>query len=120
MSKEILISRTLSKKLKINVGDKIDAFFDSNLRGRVPFTRRFIVSGIFNSGFPDIDDNLIYGDIGHLQKINKWEKNQIGAYEVFVKDFNQIEETSNEIYNSLPSELNSIPITNNTQVYLIG
>ncbi|GIS21890.1 MAG: hypothetical protein CM15mP122_3960 [Bacteroidota bacterium] len=26
-------------------------------------------------------------------------KNQIGAYEVFVKDFNQIEETSNEIYN---------------------
>ena len=111
MSKEILISETLSKKLKIDVGDKIDAFFENNLNGRVPFTRRFTVSGIFNSGFPDIDENLIYGDIGHIQKINKWEKNQIGAYEVFVKDFNQIEETSDEIYNNLPSELNSIPIT---------
>ena len=111
MSKEILISETLSKKLSLDVGDKTDVFFQNYLKNGTPSVRRFTVSGIFLSGFPDIDENLIYGDIRHVQKINKWRKNQIGAYEVFVKNFDQLKDTNEKIYNDLPAEINSIAIT---------
>lgn len=111
LSKEILISETLSKKLNLDVGDKIDAFFQNDFKNILPSVRRFSISGIFLSGFPDIDENLIYGDIGHVQKINKWDKNKIGAYEVFVKNFDQLKDTNEKIYNDLPAEINSIPIT---------
>ena len=49
--------------------------------------------------------------LGTFKKINKWEKNQIGAYEVFVENFEQLKETNEKIYNDLPSEINSISIT---------
>ena len=111
LSKEILISETLSKKLSLDVGDKTDVFFQNDLKNGLPSVRRFTVSGIFLSGFPDIDENLIFGDIGHVQKINKWGKDQFGAYEVFVKNFEQLKETNEKIYNDLPSEINSISIT---------
>ena len=111
LSKEILISETLSKKLSLDVGDKTDVFFQNYLKNGTPSVRRFTVSGIFLSGFPDIDENLIYGDIRHVQKINKWRKNQIGAYEVFVKNFDQLKDTNEKIYNDLPAEINSIAIT---------
>ena len=111
LSKEILISETLSKKLSLDVGDKTEVFFQNDLKNGLPSVRRFTVSGIFLSGFPDIDENLIYGDIGHVQKINKWGKNQIGAYEVFVKNFDKNKKTNQKIYNDLPAEINSITIT---------
>ena len=63
-----MISETLSKKLSLDVGDKTDVFFQNDLKKGLPSIRRFTVSGIFSSGFPDIDENLIYGDIGHVQK----------------------------------------------------
>ena len=111
LSEEILISETLSKKLSLDIGDRVDAFFQNNSKNEFPSLRRFTISGIFLSGFPDIDENLVYGDIRHTQKINKWDKNQIGAYEVFVKNFDQLRETNEKIYNDLPAEINSIPIT---------
>ena len=71
----------------------------------------FKISGIYFSGFPDIDNTLIYCDLRQIQKINRWDENLIGGYELFVNDFSLIQQTSDQVYNSLPSELNSIPIS---------
>jgi len=109
-STEILISKTVARQLNLKVGDRTDAFFQNQVQEGLPNRRRFTVSGIYFSGFPDIDQSLIYGDLRQVQGLNRWKSNQIGAYEVFVKDFSQIQKTADSIYNSLPSELNSIPI----------
>jgi lipoprotein-releasing system permease protein len=53
----------------------------------MPNSRRFKITGIFNSGFQDFDATYIIGDIRHIQRINKWNPDQVGAFEVFVKDF---------------------------------
>ena len=109
-SSEILISETIARQLNLKVGDRTEAFFQNQVQEGLPNRRRFTVSGIYFSGFPDIDQSLIYGDLRQVQGLNRWKSNQIGAYEVFVKDFSQIQKTADRIYNSLPSELNSIPI----------
>jgi len=111
ISKEILISEVLSRQLNLNVGDQIDAFFLKKSTQNIPNERRFKVSGIYFSGFPDVDNTLIYCDLRQIQKINRWEENLIGGYELFVNDFSQIQYITNQVYNSLPSELTSIPIS---------
>ena len=110
ISKEILISETLARQLDLKVGDQTDTYFQSQSNQGLPKKRRFTVAGIYFSGFPDIDQTLLYGDLRQIQKLNRWEKNMIGAYELFVKDFSLIQNTTDQIYNSIPSELNSIPI----------
>ena len=110
ISKEILISETLARQLNLKVGDQTDTYFQSQSNQGLPKKRRFTVSGIYFSGFPDIDQTLLYGDLRQIQKINRWEENMIGGYELFVKDFSLIQNTTDQIYNSIPSELNSIPI----------
>lgn len=110
ISKEILISETLARQLDLKVGDQTDTYFQNQSNQGLPKKRRFTVSGIYFSGFPDIDQTLLYGDLRQIQKINRWEENMIGGYELFVKDFSLIQNTTDQIYSGIPSELNSIPI----------
>ena len=110
ISKEILISETLARQLDLKVGDQTDTYFQNQSNQGLPKKRRFTISGIYFSGFPDIDQTLLYGDLRQIQKINRWEENMIGGYELFVKDFSLIQNTTDQIYNGIPSELNSIPI----------
>ena len=54
----------------------------------------------------------MFVDIRHIQRMNKWEENQIGNFEVFIEDFDQLEEKSNEIYNKTISVLDTQNIKN--------
>lgn len=111
VTNEILISETMADRLGLSLGQKVEAFFQSQTREGLPKRRRFTIVGMYFSGFPDIDQNLIYADIRQVQRLNQWNKSQIGGYELFVNDFHEVELTANRIYERLPSELNSSSIT---------
>ena len=49
----------------------------------------------------------MFCDIGQIQKLNDWSKNQIGGFEITLNDFNQLDRVGKEIYDQTPSELNS-------------
>ncbi|MFY7810919.1 MAG: ABC transporter permease, partial [Flavobacterium sp.] len=49
-------------------------------------------------------------DIAHIQRMNKWGSDSIGHFEVFVKDFSKMNETTQKIYNNLPLKVNAISI----------
>jgi len=110
-SNEILISEVLASRLNLKLGDRVEAFFQNSTGQGIPTRRRFTIVGIYFSGFPDIDENLVYGDLKQVQRMNKWDSNQIGGYELFVSNFKYLQQTANNIYDKLPSNLNSIPIT---------
>ena len=110
-SNEILISEVIASRLNLKLGDRVEAFFQNSTGQGVPTRRRFTIVGIYFSGFPDIDENLVYGDLKQVQRMNKWDSNQIGGYELFVSNFKYLQQTANNIYDKLPSNLNSIPIT---------
>ena len=110
-SEQILISQVIANRLSVGVGDQISAFFQNSISQSIPNVRRFKVTGLFSSGFSDFDNNLIFGDIKHIQRINKWRSDQIGAYEVFTSDLDLLNSIENSIYVKLPSDLDAIKIS---------
>lgn len=107
LNEEVLISRLLADRLDLKVGDDFNTFFIKEEQGKMPNSRRFKIAGIFNSGFQQFDATYIIGDIRHIQRINKWSPDQVGAFEIFVKDFNTIKVTGNQIYEQTSSSLDT-------------
>ncbi|KQB40781.1 ABC transporter permease [Flavobacterium aquidurense] len=107
LNEDVLISRLLADRLNLKVGDNFNTFFIKEEQGKMPNSRRFKIAGIFNSGFQQFDATYIIGDIRHIQRINKWSSDQVGAFEVFVKDFDNIKITGNQIYEQTSSSLDT-------------
>ena len=61
ISDEVLISDNLSKKLNLNIEDSFQMIFSRNLESKATI-RKFNIVGLFDSGFNEIDDNIIFGD----------------------------------------------------------
>jgi lipoprotein-releasing system permease protein len=98
LNAEIIISEFLVKRLKLKVGDKCNTYFMKDNASKIPNLRVFEIVGIYNSSFQEFDATFIFGDIRHMQKINKWTEKQVGAFEVFVDDFDDIEAIGAEVY----------------------
>lgn len=109
LNTEILISEYLAKRLDLNVGDKFLTFFMKE-KGKLPNKRNFLITGIFNSGFPEFHAAYIIGDIRHVQLINKWKPTEVGAFEVFVNDFSKIKQIGEQVYKEIPPTYNSSTI----------
>ena len=107
INQEVLISQFLADRLNLKVGDAFNTFFIKENQNQLPNIRRFKITGIFNSGFQEFDATYIIGDIRHIQRINKWTSNQIGAFEVFVSDFDEIKSKGEEVYEQTASTLDS-------------
>lgn len=112
ISNEVLISKYLADRLNLRTGDRFNTFFMKESGNQLPFARNFTVSGIYNSGFRDFDATFIIGDIRQVQRMNKWQPDQVGSFEVFIDDFTQIDQKGQEVYNSIGSTLDTQPITN--------
>ncbi|ESU21057.1 ABC transporter, permease protein [Flavobacterium enshiense DK69] len=109
LNPEVVISEYLANRLQLKLGDKFNTFFMKE-EGKLPNLRNFKIVGIYNSGFQEFDATYIIGDIRHLQRINKWQKDEVGAFEVFLDDFSMIKEKGEEIYAEIPPTYNSITI----------
>lgn len=107
LNEEVLISEFLANRLNLKVGDRFNTFFMKEDTNQRPNLRVFKITGIFNSGFQEFDASYIIGDIRHLQRINKWSSDQVGAFEVFVDDFNTITEKGQEVYEQTGSSLDT-------------
>jgi lipoprotein-releasing system permease protein len=107
LNSEVVISQFLADRLQLKVGDAFNTFFIKENQNQLPNIRHFKITGIFNSGFQEFDATYILGDIRHIQRINKWSLNQIGAFEIFVNDFDQIQSVGEEVYQQTPSNLDS-------------
>ncbi len=107
LNSEVVISQFLADRLQLKVGDAFNTFFIKENQNQLPNIRRLKITGIFNSGFQEFDATYIIGDIRHVQRINKWTPNEIGAFEIFVQDFDQIQEVGEEVYQQTPSNLDS-------------
>ena len=107
LSNEIMISNYLADRLELKLNDEFNTFFIKKEANKLPNLRRFKVVGIYNSGFPEFDAAYLFGDIRHVQRINKWTENEVGSFEVFIDDFTQIESKGREVYQEISSTLNS-------------
>ncbi len=110
-NRQILISETLVNRLKINLNDTILATFIKSEISKLPSNKKYIVTGIYNTGFAQFDKNMMIGDIKEVQNLNNWTENQIGGFEVILDNFDEIDQKGDQIYNEIDSTLNSKTIT---------
>lgn len=84
---EIIISKTIAKKLGLRLNDHVIVYFIQQ-PSRV---RKFKVCGIYETGLEDIDNIFTVCDIRHIVKLNNWSSNQIGGYEIILKNLKNLE-----------------------------
>ncbi|MBC5841019.1 MAG: ABC transporter permease [Flavobacteriaceae bacterium] len=107
LNEDVLISQFLANRLNLKVGEKFNTFFMKEGQNKLPNSRRFTIVGIFNSGFQEFDATYVLGDIRHIQRINKWKPDQVGAFEVFVNDFDALSAIGEQVYKETGSTLDS-------------
>ena len=107
LNEDVVISQFLANRLHLKVGDSFNTFFMKEGQNKLPNIRRFKIIGIFNSGFQEFDATYIIGDIRHMQRINKWTADQVGAFEVFVYDFDNIKTVGDQVYQHTGSTLDA-------------
>jgi lipoprotein-releasing system permease protein len=105
-SNEVLISRFIADKLLLKPGDEVRMYFLSGEQAQ-PRGRKFTISGIYESGLEEFDRSYIIGDLRHVQSLNLWGLDQVSGFEVFVRDFAQVEEIGDMIYSEIGYDLNA-------------
>ncbi len=110
-NEDVLISQYLANRLGFKVGEKFQMVFAKSDPNKPPSQISYKIVGIYNSGYQDFDATYLIGDIRHMQRINKWESDQIGNFEVFIEDYSQLQKKGIEIYQNTPSTFNTQTIS---------
>ncbi|HEY8399207.1 MAG TPA: FtsX-like permease family protein [Flavihumibacter sp.] len=105
-SNEIVLSAYTANQLKLKVNDPILIYFVQS-DGSAPRARRLTISGIYKTGIEEYDKLIALGDIRLIQRLNNWSEDQIGGYEVFLKNQADMAQINDEIFNQLPMLWNS-------------
>ncbi|AUP78286.1 ABC transporter permease [Flavivirga eckloniae] len=111
-NEDVLMSQYLANRLELKLDDTFQMVFRKDDPEKLPNIITYRIVGIYNSGFQDFDANYIIGDLRHLQRMNRWKPDQVGNFEVFIDDYNEIDKKGVEIYEDIPSILNSETIKN--------
>lgn len=78
---EVVISRILSDKLKVTVGDPIVVHFFQN----PPRYRKMMIVGIYETNLSEFfDDKIIIGDIHVVRQLNDWSNEEVGGIEILL------------------------------------
>jgi lipoprotein-releasing system permease protein len=102
ISNKILISKNLSRKLNLKTGDPVIMYFMPP-----PRARKFIVSGIYETGLEEFDNLYAFCDIAHIRKLNDWTEDQVSGFEITVSDFDKLNETGEKVYAEIGPGLNA-------------
>ena len=104
--KQLMISEQTANRLKLKVGDHIIMYFVQE-----PLRKRpFIISGIYSSDVDEIDKTYVIGAMSLIQRLNNWDPNEIGGYELRVADFDKLDYTRYKIDDLLPTKLKSYTV----------
>jgi len=106
-TKEVLLSKTIVDRLQLKLNDTILSTYIKNTANTLPANRKYTLVGIYNTGFAQFDKSIMIGDIREVQRLNKWNKNQIGGFEVLLDNFDELDQKGDQIYRQIGAKLNS-------------
>lgn len=95
-SREIVISSFTAQQLSLNLYDRVLIYFikpDGRLR-----PDKLTIVGIYKTGIEEYDKTYAIGDLKLIRKLNNWTDDEIGGYEIFLKDYEQMYAVSEAIY----------------------
>lgn len=104
---QLLISAYLAERLKLQLNDGFIMSFVQDNRTR---KRKFVVRGIFRTNSEELDKNYVIGSLDLIRRLNNLGERDAGAYEIRIKDFKQLEATTEQVDDVLPLEMKSMNI----------
>ncbi|MFC2147562.1 ABC transporter permease [Bacteroidota bacterium] len=113
LNTEVLMSSLMARRLQLKTGDEFFTFFlKDEDPSKTPNQRKFKIVGIYDSGFEEFDAKYVFTDIRHIQRVNKWQEDQVGNFEIFLYNFEDIDAKTKEIYGKTLSDLDTQNIKN--------
>jgi lipoprotein-releasing system permease protein len=94
-STDVLISKSITDKLHLKLNDSFITYFigDEGVR-----YRKFHITGVYQSYFPDYDKLFILADIKQIRRLNHWDEDMVGGLEILVKEYKQLDKTTERLY----------------------
>ena len=103
MSREIILSEQTTNRLNLNIGDPLTIYFVKN---GDQVLRRFKLKGTYRTGLAEYDKVFALVDIRQIQRLRNWSEDEVGGFEVFLDDINDLEPLTEHIYlDILPANL---------------
>jgi lipoprotein-releasing system permease protein len=99
---QVLISRKIADMLKLKTNDSISMHFIQE-PARM---RRFIISGIYETSLEEFDKIYVFCDIRHIKKLNGWKDDQVSGFEVFIRNFDHLDEMTQEVRDAVGYRMN--------------
>lgn len=103
LSSEVLLSKKIASELHLDVDSSFVSYFIQD--ARKPIYRRFTVSGIYTTDIKDFDDIFVIGDIKQVQRLNKWDSNTVGGFELFTKDIEKLDQATDKVNEAIDFKL---------------
>ena len=101
-SNELIISKLISEQLNLNIGNSAIIYFLQ----QPPKARKLKIVGIYETNMEEFDKQLVIGDLALVQRLNNWPKDSVGAYEIFVKNFENLPNIQSEIVEYMAPDMN--------------
>lgn len=95
---QLLMSQMIADKLLLKAGDKVFAYFigDEDVK-----TRKFTVSGIYQTNMTRFDESLCFTDLYAVNRLNGWHAANCTGIAVTVKDLNLLPQTEEAFVNTV-------------------
>jgi lipoprotein-releasing system permease protein len=90
---EVIISKKISDMLRLKTGDSFAMYFVQD----PPRSRKFTISGIYETSLEEFDKMYVFCDIGHIKRLNGWEDDQVSGFEIFIDDFDKLDEMTKAV-----------------------
>ena len=105
-SQQVLVSELLARKLRVDTGQRLRAFFvhQGELRPRA-----LTVCGIYATGLETFDASYVIGDISLVQQINAWDSTQADGVDVSLRNPDDRFRIAQILNQDLPYEYSSFP-----------
>ncbi len=99
---KIIISKTTADRLNLQVEDDVLVYFVQD-----PMRyRKLKITGIYKTGLDEYDRLYALVDIAMLQRLNSWNEDEVGGFEVYINDVRQLDKMGVQINeNYLPEKL---------------
>jgi len=100
---EVLLSKKIADEMKLDVDSSFVMYFIQE--DAKPIYRRFTISGLFKTDIKNFDDQIMFGDIKHVQRLNRWDSTTVGGFELFVNDVEHIDPVAKRVQENIPYNL---------------
>ncbi len=101
---DVMISKDLASLLKLRLNDYIRMYFIS---GTTTLGRKFHIAGIYETGLEDFDKVYVICDIRHIQKLNNWQPDEVGGFEVILDNFKDLDKMGKYVYRKIGTTLDA-------------